>query len=145
MTIEGVRAIADAVLYEGYLLYPYRASAQKNRSRWQFGVVMPPGYPDPTERPFIQAECVVERGTEITVVLRFLQVQRRTRPDSTWDEAVACEVSVTAVDLPHEHVFEIPGAAGERGRRLPLTGAVTISAEPLPGPWGARRLRVRVD
>ena len=41
MSVDAVRAVADAVLYEGYLLYPYRASAQKNRSRWQFGVVMP--------------------------------------------------------------------------------------------------------
>jgi len=29
------RQIADAVLYEGYLLYPYRASARKNQIRWQ--------------------------------------------------------------------------------------------------------------
>ena len=36
------RAVADAVLYEGYLLYPYRASSAKNRSRWQFGVLGPP-------------------------------------------------------------------------------------------------------
>jgi hypothetical protein len=35
------RAIADAVLYEGYLLYPYRASAGKNQCRWQFGVLGP--------------------------------------------------------------------------------------------------------
>ena len=34
---DRARAIADAVLYEGYLLYPYRASSSKNRSRWQFG------------------------------------------------------------------------------------------------------------
>ena len=39
---ERVRAIADAVLYEGYLLYPYRANSGKNQSRWQFGVVGPP-------------------------------------------------------------------------------------------------------
>ena len=44
MNLDSVRKIADAVLYEGYILYPYRASAQKNRSRWQFGVVMAPGY-----------------------------------------------------------------------------------------------------
>ena len=31
MNLDAVRAVADAVLYEGYLLYPYRASAQKNR------------------------------------------------------------------------------------------------------------------
>ena len=42
MNLDPVRYIADAVLYEGYILYPYRASAQKNQSRWQFGVVMAP-------------------------------------------------------------------------------------------------------
>jgi len=36
--------VADAVLYEGYVLYPYRASAAKNRVRWQFGVVAPRAY-----------------------------------------------------------------------------------------------------
>ena len=43
MTLDQVRAVADAVLYEGYLLYPYRASSAKNQSRWQFGVLGPPG------------------------------------------------------------------------------------------------------
>src|SRR5579863_3450235 len=44
MSLDDVRRVADAVLYEGYILYPYRASSQKNRSRWQFGVLMPPAY-----------------------------------------------------------------------------------------------------
>ena len=35
------RAVADAVLYEGYVLYPYRASSPKNQVRWQWGVLMP--------------------------------------------------------------------------------------------------------
>ena len=38
---ESARAVADAVLYEGYLLYPYRRSSAKNRVRWQFGVLAP--------------------------------------------------------------------------------------------------------
>ena len=41
---ESARAVADAVLYEGYLLYPYRASARKNQIRWQWGVLVPPAY-----------------------------------------------------------------------------------------------------
>jgi hypothetical protein len=41
--------VADAVLYEGYILYPYRASAAKNRLRWQFGVVVPRGYAESAE------------------------------------------------------------------------------------------------
>ena len=36
--------VADAVLFEGYVLYPYRASAAKNRMRWQFGVLVPPAW-----------------------------------------------------------------------------------------------------
>src|SRR5258706_9775913 len=42
--IDAARAVADAILYEGYLLYPYRRSAGKNRIRWQFGVLAPPGW-----------------------------------------------------------------------------------------------------
>ena len=38
---EQLSAVADAVLYEGYLLYPYRRSSAKNRVRWQFGVLFP--------------------------------------------------------------------------------------------------------
>lgn len=40
---DRARAVADAVLYEGYLLYPYRATSGKNQSRWQFGVLGPSG------------------------------------------------------------------------------------------------------
>src|ERR1700732_354845 len=105
MSLDDVRRVADAVLYEGYILYPYRASAQKNQSRWQFGVAMSPGYSavDPSERPFLQTECVFEHTGQPTVevVVRFLQVQRRTSADQpSWDEAVEREVTV-AVDAAH--------------------------------------------
>ena len=43
MSLEHARTVADAVLYEGYLLYPYRATSSKNQSRWQWGVLGPPG------------------------------------------------------------------------------------------------------
>ena len=120
-----VRQVADAVLYEGYVLYPYRASAQKNRSRWQFGVLMPPDYvaTDPSEKSMTQAECVFEHSAHpaVEVNVRFLQVQRRAAPapgestpttsqpptpatappptPTTWDEAVEQEITV-AVDGP---------------------------------------------
>ena len=41
MNIKKVEKIADAVLYEGYMLYPYRASAVKNQQRFNFGVLYP--------------------------------------------------------------------------------------------------------
>jgi hypothetical protein len=76
-------AIADAVLYEGYLLYPYTASAPKNRIRWQFGVVVPQAYTsagtgEPAEQ---QTEVLIEAAPDavprVTVLLRFLQVEAR--------------------------------------------------------------------
>jgi hypothetical protein len=39
--LDRVLLIADAVPYEGYVLFPYHAAATKNRFRWQFGVVVP--------------------------------------------------------------------------------------------------------
>ena len=44
MSSPPVEKVADAVLYEGYLLYPYRSSAVKNRQRWKFGIVYPQAY-----------------------------------------------------------------------------------------------------
>lgn len=38
-----IERIVQAVLYEGYILYPYRPSV-KNRQRWTFGGLMPPDY-----------------------------------------------------------------------------------------------------
>jgi hypothetical protein len=169
MSIADVRQVADAVLYEGYILYPYRASAQKNRSRWQFGVLMPPSYTaaDPSESSTMHAECVFEhRGQPaVEVTARFLQVQRR-RTDgavedagvpAVWDEAVEQEVTHT---VPAQELFgggavarfTVPGgedtenASGARvvWRREPLAGTVRVRATPLPGPWQAARLTVEV-
>ena len=76
------RAVADAVLYEGYLLYPYRASSTKNQARWQFGVLGPPGAADSGagEEPGLSAECLLQpaREARLDVHLRFLQLQTRT-------------------------------------------------------------------
>jgi hypothetical protein len=41
MNFDPAEKIARTVLYEGYLLYPYRRSALKNTWRWTFGVVAP--------------------------------------------------------------------------------------------------------
>jgi len=46
VSLQLARTVADAVLYEGYLLYPYRATSMKNRVRWQFGVLGPQGAAD---------------------------------------------------------------------------------------------------
>ncbi len=171
MSLDAVRGVADAVLYEGYILYPYRASAAKNRSRWQFGVLMPPGYTatDPSETSFSQTACVFEHSGQpsLQITIRFLQVQRRTDPaGATWDEAVEREIEVSLgpgellgegpKNLTSE--FTVEGGEdreppadedGARGhtvrRREPLAGAVCVRATPVPGPWRAARLQVRVE
>jgi hypothetical protein len=168
-----VRQVADAVLYEGYVLYPYRGSAQKNRSRWQWGVLMPEDYvaTDPSEKSMTQAECVFEHSGEpaVEVAVRFLQVQRRTTLASTptpttstptpttWDEAVEHEVGLT-VDgtlllgdgctrgfvIPGGEEDETAGPSTVSRRRERLLGSVRVRAAELPGPWRAARLTVQV-
>src|ERR1700691_6415488 len=44
MNFDRVEKIAEAVLYEGYMLYPYRPSSVKNQQRWNFGVLCPTSY-----------------------------------------------------------------------------------------------------
>ena len=75
------RHVADAVLFEGYVLYPYRASAAKNRLRWQFGVLVPPAWTATAAEHDVQrTELLMEprRGATLSVEVRFLHAQRRT-------------------------------------------------------------------
>jgi hypothetical protein len=136
---DRARRIADVLLYEGYVLYPYRASAVKNRMRWSFGVVMPPAYAaaHPDETAEMWTECLVEPGRDpvLSVRVRFLQVQSRTveeavlggfrpvarlqtadGPQFAWEEGVAREWDVPSVRLldvvDAEHSFPFAIASG---------------------------------
>ena len=81
MNFEHARKIADAVLYEGYILYPYRASSRKNQLRWQFGVLAPQAWSEGggCEAWWRQTECLVEcgRATRLVGKVRFLQTAAR--------------------------------------------------------------------
>ena len=82
MNAKLIEEIANAVLYEGYMLYPYRPSSVKNRQRWNFGVVYPRNYSEAqhgTEPWFTRTECLVKGSAEtgITVKVRFLQAISR--------------------------------------------------------------------
>jgi hypothetical protein len=75
-----IEAIADAVMFEGYVLYPYRASAMKNRFRWQFGVLVPRIAGESSGEPsHAQTECLVECRKEaaVSVKVRCLHLQKR--------------------------------------------------------------------
>ncbi len=91
MNWDRVKKIADAVLYEGYILYPYRASSVKNQKRFNFGVLVPPAYSDAQsnrEASAMRTECLVEgEAPVIEVRARFLhllsrQVGRTRRPQA---------------------------------------------------------------
>jgi len=76
--------LAEAVLYEGYILYPYRASSKKNcRERFTFGRVYPEAYSVAQNgvEPFVlQSECLVKSGgpaAKVEVSVRFLQPMAR--------------------------------------------------------------------
>jgi hypothetical protein len=116
---DPVRAIADAVLYEGYVLWPYRRSAMKNRQRWTFGGVYPPGWTEDRTSVSATVPAVIS-----DIRVRFLQVVRRqvlldgSPVDSaggwvTWEEARERELTVdssqsTGISVPagseHENV-----------------------------------------
>lgn len=90
---ERVRTIADAVMYEGYILYPYRASSVKNRHRWNFGVLYPRAYAEAqcgADRWSLRAECLLTGAPEVDVLLRFVQL--RQRHGSTWQDATPREI-----------------------------------------------------
>ena len=111
---DPVRLIADAVLYEGYILWPYRRSATKNQQRWTFGGVYPPAHskahPDDPAR--LHAEVEVEGDPKVDVRVRFLHVVERSLLDEhgaavdelegllAWDEATEREVGVGPFTIP---------------------------------------------
>ena len=100
MNFDGVEKIAAAILYEGYILYPYRPTAIKNRQRWNFGTLYPRMYAEaqrPEEAFRLVAECLVVADTNASLDLRlsFLQLVRRedgsdtlTDPSLAWEEAI---------------------------------------------------------
>jgi hypothetical protein len=140
---DRARAVADAVLYEGYLLYPYRGTSSKNQSRWQFGVLSPPGasHAGLGEDDALAAQFLVDGAHAITMVVRFLQLQHRraereradggfdlvdelTTPSGswlTWDEAVECEMSFG------------PLAFDDQPWTLPVVAPAEIEIEPVDG------------
>lgn len=125
MSFDRARAVADAVLYEGYVLYPYRASARKNQVRWQFGVLAPQGWSEAggCEAWWLQSECPLAGSDDarLRATVRFMQLERRTVEEAmdddgrvfrpverldvddtvwtTWDEGIEQEIVVAPIAL----------------------------------------------
>lgn len=122
--MDQVEKIAAAVLYEGYVLWPYRRSAIKNQQRWTFGGVYPRAYSEATgaNDPWLmQTQClIIGRVPVVEVRVRFLHVVERLvgrqKPDGAiefvdelqvgderylaWEEAIEREVSIKDLKLP---------------------------------------------
>jgi len=79
---SAVEKIANAVLYEGYLLYPYTQSSLKNQQRWNFGVLPPQG-------DDMQTEVLIEGSSEpgFRARVRFLWYGGGEEPDEQSIEA----------------------------------------------------------
>ena len=144
---DRARAVADAVLYEGYLLYPYRATSGKNQSRWQFGVLGPQGAADAGigEDDTLSAQVLVRSSgvASVSGVVRFLQLQHRDAAGTswlTWDEAVEREIVIDRLaltSLPRTIDISVPAGTDietlEDGRlvrtRRALHGLLDITAD----------------
>jgi hypothetical protein len=82
MNTDIVNSVAKAVLYEGYLLYPYRPSAVKNRQRFNFGVIYPQSYSEAqcgTDPWTMQTQCLslASEPARCLVRVRFLRIVDR--------------------------------------------------------------------
>jgi hypothetical protein len=157
MNFESVEKIAAAILYEGYILYPYRPTAVKNRQRWNFGTLYPQIYAEaqrPAETYRLVAEClaVADGQATLDVKIRALQLVRPpTAPSTTghdlvdpslaWDEAV--ERAWVHSDLRWKDLFASPFVselALEDGSTEGLRAVLRIAAEQLED--GVCKLRV---
>ncbi len=152
MTRTSVDRIAGALLYEGYMLYPYRRSAVKNRQRFNFGVVYPESHSlaeegrDPCE---MRTECLLRGNANATVdvTVRFLHLFARgpERPgEPEWHEAVERDLPLRStigglLAAPCSLPFAL-GPGAQPGRQLALEGRVDLSAEPV----AADLIRLRV-
>jgi len=131
--VDALRRIAETVLYEGHVLWPYRRSALKNRERWTFGRLHPLSHQSPGDATSLQAQVILEAEppAHVDVAVRFLQsVKRRVRRDGeevdgieidgrsvlAWDEATEREIVLPAVALggaPRRHVFDVEAGSSE--------------------------------
>ena len=98
------RRVADAVMYEGAFLYPYRRSSLKNRYRCTFGVLPP--RPAAGGGEALTAACLLQgvNGARVEVLLRFLS--------ESGGELLPREVSAQLVCDVERLAFEFDAAAG---------------------------------
>jgi len=135
MNAKLVEDIAAAVLYEGYLLYPYRASSIKNQQRWNFGVLYPRAFAERqsgADRWWMQTECLALSNGEasLDVRLRFLHIEGQRTANENRQRARERSIILPATTLsrlariPLRQSFSFPGEVDSQ----PVEGAIEVSA-----------------
>lgn len=146
MNFERARAIADAILMEGYALYPYRASAPKNRFRWTFGVIAPKAWSAAGGcEPWWLGTQILVAGTPARIAgrLRCFQIDRRrgATPLATWDEGVLHEIDFAVTAGTSCVPLAFPGGPG----RHAIEGAVVITCTPVAAAEPLVRVSIRIE
>ncbi|MFI1169341.1 hypothetical protein ACH4UM_38720 [Streptomyces sp. NPDC020801] len=161
--LDRLGAVADAVLYEGYLLYPYRRSSAKNRVRWQFGVLLPRnwverdapvavGLSGSADSWFQRTECLLRvrrPDAVVRVKVRYLQMQHKQVEEAGPDGRYRAVESLGTDDGATHLTFDeaVPREAGlvvalddllRREHTAPVGAAAGTGTERLPS--GAGRL-----
>ena len=131
MDVKALRTLANTILYEGYLLYPYRPSALKNRSQgWTFGTLLPQPYAvsHPGESSEFQAEMLATGDQpSFTAELRFLHL---TTADAVERTAAIGPVAVRdLISCPVHQDFGFPTAGDTCTGCSAILGTVRVSAE----------------
>jgi len=115
VNLELVEKIANAVLYEGYILYPYRPSATKNQQRWNFGGVYPRKFSEAnngTDAWTMQTQCLVsgDKKTTVDIQVRFLQMVKREVCKPTADlKGNDTQDSIADADFQTVSMLEVSG------------------------------------
>lgn len=148
MNSKRIEEIAAAVLYEGYLLYPYRASAIKNRQRWNFGVLFPRAFAENSGNDAwsMQTECLLRAGddAQFSVRVRFLHLlpepaNRRAAQGAKEREIALDTFRISALaNATRRQRIEFPAEPDHQA----LSATIEAKAEPVQS--GVYRLRVTV-
>jgi hypothetical protein len=126
VNLRSVDRIVSTLLYEGYILYPYRGSSVKNQLRFNFGVVYPRQYSEAqtgNDAWVMQTQCLASghASTSIEICVRFLRIVDRVvgrggasdlepfqplrslsvegQIHESWQEAIECRVDLPARSL----------------------------------------------
>jgi hypothetical protein len=137
MSFAAAERLARTLLFEGYILYPYRRSSLKNVQRWMFGSLYPPAFcraASANDASTMQTECLlVGTAPRVRVSVRFLQLVARSDAEARpWQEGIERRVEVAehavatlcreTVRLDLNFTAETPGESSALCAEVELAG-----------------------